>query len=703
MLHCFLFGISNDRIDSLKLFYQTATDDEMEFDLLIELANAYVNSNSDSTAFYLNKAEILLGTIVDKTRLADFHFSKGLYLRSVYSNDSAIVSTRKALNLYRQLEHDDEVIKSNILIANSYYDLVSYDSAYKYYAIGLSHTDSIADPWNYAAYLNNIANVYYVQNKRGDALKFYLRAKEIFIGLEANREIAITKNNIGQIYHELGNYQMAIKFTVEAIAINLEINNLDQLLSDYNSISQVYRDMEMYDSAIYYISEAIQISKESKFEFSLAQSYHTLGSVYMSIEDYNNAETYFLVSLEISERLDIPIGQVVNMISLGEVYTEYKDFQKAEDMLTEALNLSKKLELSDHLSMALMRFNQLYKAWGIFDKALSYHEEYTHLKDSIEELHNLNKLSEIQARYESEQKELENQRLKNKNKEQEYTIFKQQVLVLISIAFTIVAALLIAMMFSIRKRRKDRIAVLQAKNKKIEEQSEELAISNSTKDKLFSIISHDLRSPFSSLMGFVTLLEQEAENGNFDNALYYIKQLNTATVNTYELIDNLLNWSRTQQDNIVIQITPVSLYKLTDGIISSMEALIDEKGINIYNEIPENLKAKSDSHILSVIIRNLLSNAVKFTERGGNIYLSTEVTEKGIIISIKDNGTGFTNEMKEKLLDKEGGFSTPGTENEQGSGLGMMLVNEFIEKLNGELMIESKPGLGSTFSFCIPN
>lgn len=703
LLHLFLIGFSNDRIDSLKVEYQTITDDEKEFDVLIKLANEYVNSNSDSTWKYLNKAERLLDDIDDESRLADYYFTQGLYHRSIFKNDTAVSISKKALSLYGELGHEKEVIKSNILIANCFYDIVSYDSAFKYYTIGLTLTDSVADPWNFAAYLNNIANVYYVQNRKGDALKFYLRANEIFTDLNTPREIAITKNNIGQIYHEQGDYQMAIRFTIEAIRINLKINNVDQLLSDYNSLSLVYRDMEIYDSAIFYTSKAIELSRESNFEFSLAQSYHTMGGIYIKKKDFESAETYFLVSQEICERLNITIGQAMNLISLGEVYTEYKDFQKAENVLTEALAMSKKLDLSEQISTILMRFNQLYKAWGIYDKALSYHEEYHQLKDSIDKLHNQNRISEIQMRYESEQKELENQRLKTENKEQEYTIFKQKVLVFISIAFAIFAALLIIMMFSIRKRRKDRIAVLQAKNKKIEEQSEELAKSNKTKDKLFSIISHDLRSPFSSLMGFVSLLEEEAEKGNFENSLYYIKQLNSATANTYELIDNLLNWSRTQQDNIVIQITPVSLFKLSEGIINSMKAIIDEKGINIYNEIPENLKAKSDSHILSVIIRNLLSNAVKFTERGGNIYLNTDINERGIVISVKDNGTGFTNELREKLLDKEGGFSTPGTENEQGSGLGMMLVNEFIEKLDGELMIESKPGLGSTFSFRIPN
>ncbi len=695
-------GYANDRIDSLKLEYEKVAEEEIELTLLLKLANAYVNINTDSTFYYLKLAQEILGEITDKKSIAFYNYSMGHYLHNTYKNDSAISAFQKALALYNELDSHTDILQTNLLIANCYFDILSYDSAIRYYNTVLSLSDSINNPWNYAAYLNNVANVYDRQNNKVNALRFYQRAHDIFLKKESPREIGITKNNIGQIYHEIGELDLSIKYITEAIKINEEINNVDQLLSDYNSITLVYRDLQIYDSAIYYISKAISISKESNFEYSLAQSYHNLGSIYFALEDYKNAEKYFIKSQEICKRLDITIGIIINLIDLGRVYIKYGDYEKSENTFTEALALSRWHKLTDYESSVLNNFNSLYKAWGIYEKALSFYEEYTLLQDSIEELRNRNMLNEIQTKYESEQKELENQRLKTQNQKQEYTIFKQRVLVYFSIAIMLFAALVVIMMYNIRSKRKQRIALLQAKNEKIEEQALELVKSNNTKDKLFSIISHDLRSPFSSLMGFVSLLEQEVENGNFDNLSYYIKQLNTATLNTYELIDNLLNWSRTQQNNLQIQITEVNLHKNVEDIISSMLTIIQEKELNIFNEIPVDYRAKSDTHMLSVIIRNLISNSIKFTQRGGSIYISIHIKEAEFTISIKDNGTGFRDEVRLKLLDKEGGFTTPGTENEAGSGLGLLLVKEFVDKLNGELMIESEPGAGSKFSFSIP-
>jgi PAS domain S-box-containing protein len=225
---------------------------------------------------------------------------------------------------------------------------------------------------------------------------------------------------------------------------------------------------------------------------------------------------------------------------------------------------------------------------------------------------------------------------------------------------------------------------------------------NATKDKFFSIIAHDLKNPFNSILGFSEMLKHEAkylENSNIGN---YASLINTAATHTFSLLENLLTWSRMQSGSV--KFSPRSLILsqvIQDEIILAMQAAI-QKSIVLVNNVGKNLIIGADENMLKNILRNLISNAIKFTPKNGRIEVNAEENEFGFEISVTDNGVGIKPENIEKLFKIEANFSTRGTASEKGTGLGLLLCKEFVEKHGGKIQVESQQDVGSTFKFTIP-
>lgn len=240
--------------------------------------------------------------------------------------------------------------------------------------------------------------------------------------------------------------------------------------------------------------------------------------------------------------------------------------------------------------------------------------------------------------------------------------------------------------------------------KKIEQALKE---SNKAKDKFFSIIAHDLKSPFNSMLGFSNILASDYDNYNAEERKHFIEIIHKGLQNTYKLLENLLLWSRTQQGTIKFHPEKENLYLLSKETIELLKLSCNRKSINIKNEIPTNIFVEADKYMLATIIRNLISNAIKFTPRNGEIIISAqkiidENDMKFAEITVEDNGLGISETMKTKLFNISESMSTLGTENEKGTGLGLILCKEFTEKHGGSINVESEVSKGSKFTFTIP-
>ena len=238
---------------------------------------------------------------------------------------------------------------------------------------------------------------------------------------------------------------------------------------------------------------------------------------------------------------------------------------------------------------------------------------------------------------------------------------------------------------------------VQIKNK-----NEELKKINATKDKFFSIIAHDLRSPFNAIVGYSNILEKQVENKNYTGIARFAEIIQTSSEKAMTLLMNLTEWARSQTGIMKFNPNPTDMIELIHEAVHVSEDMANQKLIKINIKLPSQAPVMADRSMVSTILRNLLSNAIKYTEPGGNITLSITYATNELIISVADSGVGIPKNRMKKLFRIDESFSTSGTMDEKGTGLGLILCKEFVDKHNGNIWVESEEGKGSVFYFSLP-
>lgn len=244
--------------------------------------------------------------------------------------------------------------------------------------------------------------------------------------------------------------------------------------------------------------------------------------------------------------------------------------------------------------------------------------------------------------------------------------------------------------------------LLQEKTEKIVAQNEELQKLNAAKDKFFSIIAHDLKSPFNSILGFSELLVERISEKDYDGIEKYSGIILQSSQRAVDLLMNLMEWSRSQTGRIEFNPERFDFSEFINEITLLFDDIARQKEIVIKRETPPNTLVFADPAMINTVMRNLISNAIKFTKPDGQIIITVTGKPQEINVSVKDSGIGISAERKDKLFRLDESYSTPGTNNEKGTGLGLILCKEFVEKHGGTIWVESEPGKGSVFSFSIP-
>lgn len=225
---------------------------------------------------------------------------------------------------------------------------------------------------------------------------------------------------------------------------------------------------------------------------------------------------------------------------------------------------------------------------------------------------------------------------------------------------------------------------------------------NATKDKFFSIIAHDLKSPFNGIIGFSNLLAIQVQENNYEGIEEYARVIQDSSLRAMELLENLMEWSRSQTGRMEFNPEFVEIVALINEVSKLLNDTAQQKSISISMELPQKIIVSADKAMITTVLRNLISNAVKFTNPGGKIVISAVQKPDELLVTICDNGVGMKNEVVEKLFHIDTNLSTTGTKNETGTGLGLILCAEFVKKHGGKIWVESEVGKGSKFHFTIP-
>lgn len=243
---------------------------------------------------------------------------------------------------------------------------------------------------------------------------------------------------------------------------------------------------------------------------------------------------------------------------------------------------------------------------------------------------------------------------------------------------------------------------INQQKKEIESQRDELTLLNATKDKFFSIIAHDLKNPFHSIIGFTDLIKRKLGELENERIAEFVDLIGESSKSAYQLLENLLQWARSQTNRISFNPEQVEISALLDEIISVQKYPAEQKGISIQNMAMKGLKVKADKNMIETVFRNLIANAIKFSSNGGNVICTTVPAGKFVEISVIDSGIGIQPRKVKSLFSLEQVESTAGTEGETGTGLGLILCHEFTRKNGGKIEVTSTPGKGSTFTVSLP-
>jgi PAS domain S-box-containing protein len=236
----------------------------------------------------------------------------------------------------------------------------------------------------------------------------------------------------------------------------------------------------------------------------------------------------------------------------------------------------------------------------------------------------------------------------------------------------------------------------------IKNQNEELLRLNASKDKFFSIIAHDLKNPFSAIIGSSDLLVSRSDKNDTEEIDRYAKIINQSSKKALDILLNLMDWSQIQTGSTKYVPESLDVHGLVEEAIQLLGCNAEEKSISIQNQIPQETRIFADKLMMSIVLRNLISNAIKYTHLEGIVSISSIQEENKIVVYVKDNGIGIAEDKIQKLFKIDGIYSTPGTKKEKGTGLGLILCKEFLEKNKGSIWIESAVGKGSTFYFSLP-
>ena len=497
---------------------------------------------------------------------------------------------------------------------------------------------------------------------------------------------------LGQIYADLQDPENALEYFKEALVIYLKLAAID---GNYNGVGICYQQigiLEMQsgnlDEAQINIENVLDIYAKSGVENGISSAYKSLGQIKYLKGDCNQAEEYLNKALEMKNELG-------EMLSIPGIY-EYLGLCKIDrgkineglDLLQKGLALAetnnqKKIQIDIYAKLS-----ETYLKLKNLEKAVTYQDKQIEVQNSLLSGTANIKMEQLQRIYEIDEKNSQIAELENEN-EIISLKFKQQKNSQIFMIIGILVILFIS------------ITTFWFYNK-IRHKNEELHLANKAKDKFFAIISHDLRGPVGTLSTFLGEITSHYEELDAEEIKEILENLQKSSENASNLLENLLAWARSQADKIDYNPTEIQLSEVLNMTLDGLKHVADNKQIRINTETNEQINVLADPDMLQTIIRNLVSNAIKFSNRGGSISIHAGKNGDSALISVADKGVGIEKEAISKIFDINDSHHTPGTEDEKSSGLGLILVKDFVERNKGELNIESEAGKGTVVSFTLP-
>ncbi len=612
-----------------------------------------------------------------------------------YKRDSLLSLATEALKTSEAIDHVNGEIIAYIGFGDYYSDQGIHEKGIQYYSKALETAQSL-DNDNLVLYAENrLAGEYEYQGDYAMALQELLKGVEIAERLNDMERLSIFNENIALLYHDQKDYEEAINYLKISKKYNENINDDVYAARTSANMASVYADAHLFDYAMFNVNQSIAIFEKIGIMEWLAFAYETKGKTYLRQGKYKWASYWYNQSEMLHNKtIDDERGKIDLLLGLAETNLGLQKDSVSEIYAQNAYELSKKLQVKEGMKNAAKTLYKIYKKKNDPIQALTYHELYQELSDSLARNESKKSLLMLKtkANHEKQKKDLIVSNEKALAEQKNYVT-------------GILGLVLVLMIITFLVKRSERIQKnlnkeLKSKKEQLEKNEQELLEINETKDKLFSIIGHDLRGPIGAFQGLLQLFKKgEVEQNEF---LSFIPKLKSDIDHISFTLNNLLSWGQSQMNGAITQPAVIDLEHIVTENINLLSEIALSKSIKVVNKIEQDTLVWSDPDQIDIVIRNLISNALKFTPKKGSVTISAFENNDHLEISVQDTGVGIDKETQDKLFAKNSNLTTYGTDNEKGTGLGLNLCKEMVENNKGAIWVSSVPNQGTCFKFTLP-
>lgn len=538
-----------------------------------------------------------------------------------------------------------------------------------------------SDFWAYPGYFQQ-GNAHRLKGDFDKSFESYFKSLELARKLNNQQWIGNSNIAIADTYSLLDNHSNAMTYYNRGIEVLRSVKDSLALGSALINAGDEYYNNDQLDSALSYFEESGIIFDLLNYKAGQAYNLGNMGLVYGKEGRYELAEMSLKSASVLLEELGDYYPIAVYNYYLSEIYEERGEIGRAIQYSVLGYEIAHRVGLKNQVKDGAEKLATLYEQTGEMVNAYRYLKEYITYRDSINANEVIQQMADLRREYEVAQKQIEVDLLNQEKKNQQ----------IIGVALVIIIALSVIV-----------VIVLYRNNERKKQLNRELEMLNKTKDRFFSIISHDLRGPISAFYGISRMIRMFIKRERYEDLVKMTDEIDDSVASISTLLDNLLSWAVQQQGHFPYHPSRVNFHEMAENILHVFQPNAKAKNIDLKAEIPPDFYLNVDKNSTMTIFRNLTGNALKFTPEGGKVTLRATKKGEWAEIKVSDTGIGIpTAQQKEIFQMNEHKKSTYGTSGEKGLGLGLQLVNEFTQLNKGSIQLNSIEDEGTTFTILLP-
>lgn len=670
LVSLFIFS-QNEKIDNLtvQLAYQQQDSTKVDLSLML-IDELYAAKDYKKALVYINQTTILAEKL---------NYTKGLAQSSYY----------RAL-----------IFAEN----NDYFNAIDHYTKSRKFYLKISDTLGIAKVSN---------SIGLIEIKRGNyavGLQNSLSAIEIFEKKDLKEELSAAYNNLAEAYFKTNQIDKAIDFNFKALEVRNQIDDRQGIIFSTKNIAELYSIRKEHRRAIDYYEKVLGLLNPNNDKDLRGEILPKLGSEYLRFKEYQKAAEYLVEGLKYNRQQGNDEGILRALNAIGNLNLQKDNLKLAEIQLNEAYSIAQKIDNKTELLENYKLHIALDSIRDNFKNAFFWQNKYYDLKQELAQVDqpvyptdiepiNLTEIKDPIAVEISKPQLNKNLSFLTKWINNPYVLYGTLVALLLLLSLLIYTLVLTKNLKNKIADQREKLNQEQVRNEAILEQTHHLEEVNQVKDKLFSIVSHDLKDSISSIKAFLNLLREDSISK--EEFYELIPELSENANNASSLLFNLLNWSKSQMQSLEPKPELFNIQDVFHTKIALVEQKVEDKNIVLIDESQRDY-VYADRSMIEIVVQNLITNAVKFSRTGDVITISNQDLHGKSLICIEDTGVGISRENLEKLFKANKNFTTVGTKNEKGTGLGLTIAKDLVELNNGRIWAESTQNVGSKFYIELP-